>query len=219
MNTILIITGAAWIYPMLSLMIVRMTSEHIPLRRKIFLVASGIVLLTIFCMLLGICTRSSYFNVWMVTNIYFVLCMGLWWLFFGPYEIPRVLAGFVLCGMLGMVYLEYTLGSVKRSSYIIDWSLAAEAWAGKRISVKAFRTNVGDFYTKSGLRVEVHKTVPFLSFLQYKVCEREYAQSLAFCGKVEARYNEEKGEVYMAVIAPWGIDTHTMEWGDTIQLP
>lgn len=216
MNVVFIIAGAVWIYPVLSLMVVRMTSEHIPLRRKIFLISLASVLLTALCMMLGICTRSSYFNVWMVTNFYFVVYMGLWWQALRPDSIARVVAILVLFFILPIGYLFGTMYVTGRSGGNYNSFLAAEAWANKRISIKAYRGS--SYYLIGGLHVEVHKTVPFLPVLQYKVYEQDYHHSLAYCGKLEARYDAHKQELYMTVIAPWGMDTHTTDWGDTIKL-
>lgn len=212
----LIILFSLWIYPILSLVLLRLTKDRRQIRKKIWRISFMLSAIAILGSFTHISTTLSEIDWLIISSIYFTISLILWWT---QFQYNRFLKA---AGILGMVfifasgYFAGTAGALGVGFAVAEMEATTEQWLDDGIIYKEVTLGnaISDY---RGKRVEIYRTIPFFPFIEWRTQKKEYF-NLSVCRNpliVDYRFPENK--LYLSAIKLQKRDIQKV-WGDTLTL-
>jgi hypothetical protein len=215
MIVFLIILIAIWTFPILTLILVRLTRNNARWKKRIIKIVLGITSLTILGLVFNFSTTIKELDWILVTSVYFSICLILWVVFFFTNKIVKVLATIAMILVFGFGYLSGTIGFIGVGFVVGAYDTTYEKWLGDGLIYK--ETPIGNAIADyRGKRIEIYKTISWLPIIEWRIMHREYYNWITYGNNLNVDYRANDKAIYLNVSEP-GKDNKLETWSDTIR--
>ena len=213
---IIVILGL-WIYPILSIILLRLTKNHPKARRIVYYISFSMTGLAIFGLLTTISTTLSTIDWILVSSIYLTIALILGWTQFQPRKWIKIVGVVLMFFVFGIGYLSGTIGALGVGFVIGEFETSHETWLKNGIICKEISLGnaVADY---RGKRVEIYKTISWFPIIEWRIQKKEYYNVLLYLNKLNVEYKENEKKIYLKTSAERGKDNHIEYWADTLTL-
>ena len=212
-----IIILGLWTYPILTLILLRLTKNR-PKARKIIYYTSFIMTgLALFGMMTNISTTLSAIDWILVSSIYLTIALLLGWTQFQSRKWIEIIGIVLMFLVYGIGYLSSTVGIIGIGFIIGEYETSNESWLKDGLIYK--ETPLGNAIADyRGKRVEIYKTISWLPIIEWRIQKKEYYEALPYLNKLNVEYREKEKKIYLNTSSEWGKDNHIEHWADTLTL-
>lgn len=217
MKPFLIVLGALWIYPILSLFIMLPLRER-PKARKVFLIIFAIpALIATIGFFSGYSTVNENTDWYFVSSIYFFICLLIWRLALHSRTWIKVIGILFAVITFGVAYFNASVGVLGIAFVMSEYEHEGKIALTDNLS---YTENVIGNATSDyrGKRIEIFSSPQTFSFLEHSVYERSYTDIQQFAHPVKAVYDSTENAVIFSIPKQRKGKYRMKGWSDTVDL-
>ena len=213
----LIILIALWTYPIICYFVLRLTAKRLKTRKYIFITCIAASVLTAFSLLTNISTTFLPLDWVLLTSVYFLLCLALWWTQFQTSKILKILGVICMFIVFGIGYFSATAGILGVGFVTAKYETDREVWLGDGLIYK--ENGLGNALTDyRGKEVEVYKTLSWLPIIEWRIKDKSYYNVITYLNRLKVDYKPKEHNIYLSTTMLWGKDKRIINWSDTLNL-
>jgi hypothetical protein len=217
MTSFLIILIAIWTFPILTLILVRLTRKNTRLEKRLIKIALGITFLTIFGLIFNVSSTIKELDWVLVTSIYFSICLILWTVYYFTNKTVKILAVISMFFVFGSGYLSGSIGIIGVGFVVGAYDTSYEKSLGDGLIYK--ETPIGNAVADyRGKKVEIYKTIKWLPIIEWRILHREYYNLITYGETLNVDYRPKIKTIYLGTSENLGKDHKLETWGDTLVL-
>ena len=214
MDPTLFIFFCLWTYPILASLAMWLAKEE-PLKiKRILFTVFTIAGITAIGLIANVSTTSETIDWFLITSIYFAVCLLLAWTWFQPNRIVKRIGIFVSICIFGVGYLSATAGVFGLVLTVEEYDVDREIKLNDGLIYKEMVLEYAslDYRVK---RIEIYKAVSWLPFIEYRTQYKTYNSPIACYNKLTVDYKPEANTLLLsASILSW--HNQIKNWSDTI---
>lgn len=217
MMTWLIILISLWTYPIITLVLARLTKNRFTFRKRLIKLTLIVTGLSIIGLITNISTTIKAVDWILVTSIYFSVCLFLWLIYFHKNRILKVFAIIGMVGVYSLGYISGTVGALGVGFVSAEYDTNVEKWVGNGLIYK--ETTLGNAISDyRGKRVEIFKTISWFPILEWRILHKEYYNFITYGNDLNVDYHPDTKTIYLSASEYWGKNHELEIWSDTLRL-
>jgi hypothetical protein len=213
----LIILIAFWTYPIICYFIFHLTIKKSKLRKYIFKTCIVVSVLATLSLLTNISTTFPPLDWLLLTSLYFLLCLTLWWTQFQLNKIVKLVGLICMFIVFGLGYFSAIAGILGVGLVTAQYETDREVWLGDGLIYKenSLGNAISDY---RGKEVEVYKTLSWLPIIEWRINDKSYYNVITYLNPLTVDYKPNEHKIYLSATMLWGKDKRTINWSDTLSL-
>lgn len=205
-TALMIIFTGLLIYPVLSLLLILLTRKKNCVQKKLLYVFSSLSAITLFGLWMDISTTCFVVDWILVSIIYLTVCCFLWKIVFLKGYVYKITGIILMCLFFGLGYMMSTIGIIGTGLIIEQEVPDYEKWISENLIYREYRRGNAIDYSNEK-RVEIHKTLSWLPFIEWPVCEEIYDKEFIYeQTPLNILYDPEENRLVLS-ISTWWADT------------
>jgi hypothetical protein len=215
--TWLIILIALWTYPIITLVLARLTKNRIIFRKRLIKITLIVTGLSIFGLITNISTTIKAVDWILVTSIYFSTCLFLWLSYYHFNKILRILAIVGMIGVYTVGYISGTIGALGVGFVIGEYDTKTDKWIGDGLIYK--ETPLGNAISDyRGKRVEIYRTISWIPIIEWRIMHKEYYNFITYGNDLKVEYQPDTKTIYLSATENLRKGSNLEIWSDTLKL-
>ena len=219
MTTLPIILIVLWTYPIVSLILLRLTKNKPTIRKRIFNVSFILTGLSFFSLLTNISTTLSQLDWVLFSSIYFSTSLVLWWTQFQINKPLKIIGVFIMIFTFGLGYILGTVGVLGVDFIVDEFNTPTQEYLGDGLIYKESSLENGIHYFR-GKRVEIYRTISWFPIIEWRIRKKEYFSLFSPGSHLKADYRPTEKKIFLSLYTckKWSQDLQKTNWSDTLNL-
>lgn len=210
-----IVLVSLWIYPLLSLFLVKASKGKPAFRKYLIKMSALSSLVIVLSLFLGISTTNTNVDWWLFMTLYFSWCTLCWMLselrsnFLALLSVPLILLTFFIG------YFSSTVGALGVGFIISEYEASVEKKLSNTLYYKEFYKGsaLSDY---RDLAIQIIKTPSWLPFVEIELKEKYYNEEIAVYEPTVVSYDSKEERILL--FKQWTDGNYNRQLRDTIYL-